>query len=75
MTYLLAYPRGPVSSRRRGVGEDRSLRALVLTGCFFPPARNERSTPATVADYARHRAAFVREYVRRGALDGPRRGR
>ena len=36
------------------------LRALVLTGCFFPPARNGRSVAAMIGDYAAHRVAFVR---------------
>lgn len=38
----------------------RPLRAIVLTGCFFPPARNGRGLSATIADYALHRVAFVR---------------
>jgi pimeloyl-ACP methyl ester carboxylesterase len=38
----------------------RPLAALILTDCFFPPARNGRSTPATIRDYAAHRVAYVR---------------
>ena len=34
--------------------------ALVLTDCFFPPARNGRSTLATLRDYGAHRVAYVR---------------
>ena len=38
--------------------------ALVLTGSFFPPARNGRGLAATVVDYGRHRAALARELGR-----------
>ena len=36
------------------------LRALVLTGCFFPPARNGRGLARSLGDYAAHRVAYVR---------------
>ena len=39
---------------------ERPLRALVLTGCFFPPARNGRGVARTLADYAGHRLAYAR---------------
>lgn len=39
------------------------VRALVLTSCFFPPARNGRSVTASVKDYAQHRIALVK-YLR-----------
>jgi 3-oxoadipate enol-lactonase len=35
------------------------LGALVLTDCFFPPARNGRGTLATLRDYGSHRLAYV----------------
>lgn len=44
----------------RLVGARVPLRALVLTGCFFPPARNGRGLGQSLADYAAHRAAYVR---------------
>jgi pimeloyl-ACP methyl ester carboxylesterase len=34
--------------------------ALVLTDCFFPPARNGRTTLATLRDYGSHRIAYLR---------------
>jgi pimeloyl-ACP methyl ester carboxylesterase len=37
------------------------LSALVLTGSFFPPARNGRGLGESVRDYAGHRRALVRE--------------
>jgi pimeloyl-ACP methyl ester carboxylesterase len=36
------------------------LRAAILTGGFFAPARNGRTLMASLADYAGHRIAFVR---------------
>jgi pimeloyl-ACP methyl ester carboxylesterase len=42
------------------LARERDPRALILTSCFFPPARNGRSYAATLADYGRHRVAFVR---------------
>ena len=40
--------------------------AVVLTGSFFPPARNGRSLGASLRDYGAHRVAFVRSMERRG---------
>jgi pimeloyl-ACP methyl ester carboxylesterase len=54
------------------LARERRPRALILTSCFFPPARNGRSLGATVADYARHRVAFVRA-ARRGPSGGSAR--
>jgi pimeloyl-ACP methyl ester carboxylesterase len=42
------------------VGARVPYRALVLTGCFFPPARNGRGLGPSLADYAAHRVAYVR---------------
>jgi pimeloyl-ACP methyl ester carboxylesterase len=42
------------------VGTRVPLRALVLTGCFFPPARNGRGLARSLGDYAAHRVAYVR---------------
>jgi pimeloyl-ACP methyl ester carboxylesterase len=47
------------------LARERRPRALILTSCFFPPARNGRGLGATVADYASHRVAFLRA-ARRG---------
>lgn len=48
-----------------------AVAGLILTDSFFPPALNGRSRVATVADFAQHRAALVRELAARGAR--PRR--
>jgi pimeloyl-ACP methyl ester carboxylesterase len=34
--------------------------ALVLSDCFFPPARNGRGTVASIRDYGAHRIAYLR---------------
>ena len=54
------------------LARERPPRALILTSCFFPPARNGRGLGATLADYARHRFAFVRA-ARRGPSGGSAR--
>jgi pimeloyl-ACP methyl ester carboxylesterase len=42
------------------VGARVPFGALVLTGCFFPPARNGRGLGQSLTDYAAHRVAYVR---------------
>jgi pimeloyl-ACP methyl ester carboxylesterase len=54
------------------LARERPPRALILTSCFFPPARNGRGVGATLTDYARHRVAFVRT-ARRGPSGGSAR--
>jgi len=54
------------------LAREREPRALILTSCFFPPARNGRSLGATLANYAAHRVAFVRA-ARRGPSGGSAR--
>ena len=48
--------------------------AVVLTGSFFPPARNGRSLAAALGDYGAHRIALAREQAGRGARPRPDRG-
>ena len=43
---------------------ERPLGALVLSGSFFPPARNGRRTAESVLDYLGHRAALARSLLR-----------
>jgi pimeloyl-ACP methyl ester carboxylesterase len=71
---VVGHSMGAVIALRLAAEPGRSVRAVVLSGCFFPPARNGRTVPASVADYARHRIAFVAEARRRPATGGPRRG-
>jgi pimeloyl-ACP methyl ester carboxylesterase len=69
---LVGHSMGAVLALRIAAEPDRSVRAVVLSGCFFPPARNGRPVGASLADYARHRVAFVREM--RGAPASPAAG-
>ncbi len=73
-TILVGHSMGALIALRLAADPRRSVRALVLTGGFFPPARNERSATASVADYAAHRAAFARAAARRRSGRGSRRG-
>jgi pimeloyl-ACP methyl ester carboxylesterase len=72
---LVGHSMGALIALRLAADPRRRVRAVVLTGCFFPPARNGRSTAASVADYAAHRVAYVRAAARqRGRGQGSRRG-
>ena len=64
---LVGHSMGAVIALRVAAERSDHVRAVVLGGCFFPPARNGRSLPASVAGYGRHRVAFLRE-ARRGAV-------
>jgi pimeloyl-ACP methyl ester carboxylesterase len=57
---VVAHSMGAVLAMRLAKSRPRPLRAVILTGCFCPPARNGRTLGASVADYAAHRVAFVR---------------
>jgi pimeloyl-ACP methyl ester carboxylesterase len=63
---VFAHSLGAVVATRLLVRHPRPLTALVLTGSFFPPARNGRTLAASVLDYGRHRAALARELTRQG---------
>ncbi len=41
--------------------ERGSIRGVLATSSFFPPALNGRPIPAAIADYAGHRVAFLRQ--------------
>jgi pimeloyl-ACP methyl ester carboxylesterase len=62
---LIGHSIGGVLALRLANERRRPLAALILTDCFFPPARNGRSTSATIRDYAAHRVAYVRSLRRR----------
>jgi pimeloyl-ACP methyl ester carboxylesterase len=61
---LVGHSMGGVLALRLAV--DCEPRAVVLTGSFFPPARNGHSLAASLRDYGAHRVAFVRAMERRG---------
>jgi pimeloyl-ACP methyl ester carboxylesterase len=58
---------GVIALRLAGNGA-KPLRGVVLTGCFFPHARNGRSLAASARDFVGHRVALIR------SLDPPQAG-
>lgn len=67
---VIAHSMGGVLALRMAKELGRTYSALVLSGDFFPPARNGRSTAASLNDYLRHRAAFLRERRSRDRSSG-----
>ncbi len=57
---VIGHSMGAVLAMRLLSARPRQLQAVVLTGCFFAPARNGRSMIASIRDYGSHRAAFLR---------------
>jgi pimeloyl-ACP methyl ester carboxylesterase len=64
---VIGHSMGGVLLMRLLSRQPRPLQAVVLTGCFFPPARNGRTTAATIRDYGAHRIAFARAARRESA--------
>ena len=59
---VIGHSMGAVLALR--LAAERPVGVLVLTGSFFPPARNGRGTAESVLDYLGHRAALARALVR-----------
>lgn len=57
---VVGHSMGAILAMRLAKTRPRPLTAVILTGCFFAPARNGRTLTATVTDYAAHRIAFLR---------------
>jgi pimeloyl-ACP methyl ester carboxylesterase len=57
---VIGHSMGAVTLMRLLSRRPRPLRAVVLTGCFFRPARNGRSLTASLRDYGVHRVAYLR---------------
>ena len=71
---LVGHSAGAVQALRIAADPAVAPAALVLTGGFFPPARNGRGTAESLAAFARHRVALVRGVARDRSLRGPRHG-
>lgn len=59
---LLGHSLGAIIAMRLAAESGRTVRGVVATSSFFPPARNGRSLAVSIADYAGHRLAFVRGF-------------
>ncbi len=57
---LVGHSFGAILAMRLAAEPGRAVAGVVASSSFFPQALNGRSLAATIADYARHRAAFVR---------------
>ena len=57
---IVGHSMGGVLALRLASEGTHDVRGVVLTNCFFPPARNGRSLGSTVRDYGAHRLAFLR---------------
>jgi pimeloyl-ACP methyl ester carboxylesterase len=75
---VIGHSFGAIIAMQLAASPERAVSSVVATSSFFPPALNSRSFPVAVADYGRHRVAFVRERHRasrtgrttRGAFSG-----
>jgi pimeloyl-ACP methyl ester carboxylesterase len=58
---LVGHSLGAVIALLMAAERGTAIGGVIASSPFFPPARNGRSLPATLADYAAHRVAFVRQ--------------
>lgn len=70
---VIGHSLGAVHGLNIAVAHPDRVEAVVLTGGFFPPVRGGRSVVATIADYGRHRASYVRDVARRKRTPRPTR--
>jgi pimeloyl-ACP methyl ester carboxylesterase len=70
---VIGHSLGAVQALNVAVAHPDRVEGVVLTGGFFPPARGGRSLLATIVDYLRHRAAYVRDVARRNRAPRPTR--
>ena len=68
---LIGHSLGGVQALRVAAAHPGRVQALVLTGSFYPPARNGRSLAAAITGYGRHRALYVRDVIRRNRAPRP----
>ena len=70
---VVGHSYGGIGALRLAASAPARVAAVVLTGCFFPPARGGRSWRSSIVDYARHRAAYVRVVAARPRAPRPSR--
>ncbi len=68
---VIGHSFGGVLALRLARERPRPLAALILSDCFFPPARNGRGTLASLRDYGAHRVAYLRDRSRRPVQGAP----
>lgn len=69
---VIGHSMGAVLALRAATQTSVPPRAIVLSGCFFPPARNGRTGAASVRDYLTHRVAYLRSRDRSETARGGR---
>lgn len=62
---LVGHSFGGVEAIRLAAEHSGRVDALILTGSFWPPARDGRTLAAAAADYGGHRIAYLRELTGR----------
>jgi pimeloyl-ACP methyl ester carboxylesterase len=70
---VIGHSLGAVQALNVAAAHPDRVEGVVLTGGFFPPARGGRSLLATIVDYLRHRAAYIRDVARRNRAPRPTR--
>jgi pimeloyl-ACP methyl ester carboxylesterase len=70
-TVLVGHSQGALLALELASGS-ASVRGLIMTGAFYPPARNDQSYATSLGDYARHRVAVAKALASQRAR--PRRG-
>lgn len=68
---VIGHSLGGVHALRVAEAHPGRVRALVLTGSFYPPARDGSSLAAAITGYGRHRALYVRDVIRRNRAPRP----
>jgi pimeloyl-ACP methyl ester carboxylesterase len=58
---VVGHSMGAIIALMMAAERGMSIRGVVASSPFFPPALNGRSLPAAIADYVSHRVAFLRQ--------------
>ena len=69
----LGHSMGGIDALTAAAAHPRTVRGLVLTSSFYPPARAGRGIGSTAADYGRHRVLYLRDLARGGRAPRPSR--